>query len=191
MRRTLVTLLLFAACALAAPAPAAVAPRAYEVYAAYLRGAVGEKRAREAEIVVCEDTGPYRRPTGEKAPELEATCEGMPADLVDAFRDETDGQDRLVENQFDGLAVSLMPAAEHDGYFEAGVGKGWEGFYARHPESDGFYSFSRVAFDRTGTWAAMYASRSCGGLCGGGSYVVMHERDGKWTVACEDELWVS
>jgi hypothetical protein len=39
--------------------------------------------------------------------------------------------------------------------------------------------------------ALFYESHSCDELCGGGEYVVMERRDGRWVIEKEIEMWMS
>lgn len=41
-------------------------------------------------------------------------------------------------------------------------------------------SFTRVAYDSSGTHAVVYASMGCGGLCGNGSFYAFELRNGAW-----------
>lgn len=70
-------------------------------------------------------------------------------------------------------------------------GAGWQDYYKRFPGSQGIATFSRVGFSRDGTQALFYFSNICGGLCGGGEYVVMEKSNGRWMIAREIEMWIS
>jgi len=59
---------------------------------------------------------------------------------------------------------------------------GWTGFYKRHPQSSGIWSFSRVASYVAKNEALVYLAHSCGELCGTGHLYLLTKEDGKWVV---------
>ena len=63
---------------------------------------------------------------------------------------------------------------------EEGVGRGWETFYKRYPQSGGYHIFSAVGFNKNKTQAIVYSGSACGGLCGRWSLHVLEKVDGKW-----------
>jgi hypothetical protein len=78
---------------------------------------------------------------------------------------------------------SLVPMREFQDFFKNGVGKGWEGFYARFPDSGGIIRLSAVGFNSNKSKALVYIGHACGGLCGGGGYSFLEKKDGKWAGA--------
>jgi hypothetical protein len=72
-----------------------------------------------------------------------------------------------------------------------GIG-GWEKFYEKYPESRGYATFSRIGFNPEKTQALVYRGHSCGGLCGGGSYILLVKINGAWTIKGNvGPIWVS
>ena len=67
----------------------------------------------------------------------------------------------------------------------------WDRFYRKYPNSPGLMFFSKVGFNDRHDQAFLYMGRSCGGLCGGGEYVLLNKVNGEWVVSNEQELWVS
>lgn len=67
----------------------------------------------------------------------------------------------------------------------------WERFYKKYPHSPGLVFFSKVGFNDRHEQAFVYVGRSCGGLCGGGEYVLLNKVNGEWVVRNEQSLWVS
>lgn len=67
----------------------------------------------------------------------------------------------------------------------------WDQFYRKYPNSPGLMFFSKVGFNDRHDQAFLYMGRYCGGLCGGGKYVLLNKVNGEWVVSKEQELWVS
>ena len=85
----------------------------------------------------------------------------------------------------------LVSEKEIEDIFKEGGGW-WEEFYRRYPESRGFATFSRVGFNADKTQALVYQAHSCGGLCGGGGYVLLVKVNGVWTnKGTVGPVWVS
>lgn len=54
----------------------------------------------------------------------------------------------------------------------------------------GTITFSKVIFNHNATHAVFYTEHLCG-LCGGGEFVAMEKRDGRWVVVDEEGTWIS
>jgi hypothetical protein len=74
---------------------------------------------------------------------------------------------------------TLISEKELDNFFNQDGG-GWEEFYRKYPESRGYSTFSRVGFNADKTQALVYQAHGCGGLCGGGAYVLLVKKNGVW-----------
>jgi hypothetical protein len=64
-------------------------------------------------------------------------------------------------------------------------------FEARFPNNLVFFVVSRVGLNLNKTEALLYVERFCGGLCGGGEYVLMRKVNGVWLVVDRHCTWVS
>jgi hypothetical protein len=64
-------------------------------------------------------------------------------------------------------------------------------FEARFPNNLGYFVVSHVGLNLNKTEALLYVDHFCGGLCGGGSYVLMRKVNGEWHVVDHHETWVS
>jgi hypothetical protein len=64
-------------------------------------------------------------------------------------------------------------------------------FEARFPNNFGFFVVSHVGLNLNKTEALLYIDHFCGGLCGGGDYVLMHKVNGVWHVVERHMTWVS
>jgi len=64
-------------------------------------------------------------------------------------------------------------------------------FEARFPNNFGFFVVSHVGLNMNKTEALLYVDHFCGGLCGGGKYVLMRKVNGAWHVVDHHGTWVS
>jgi len=64
-------------------------------------------------------------------------------------------------------------------------------FEARFANTLGYFVVSHVGLNLNKTEALLYVDHFCGGLCGGGSYVLMRKVKGAWHVVDRRETWVS
>jgi hypothetical protein len=84
----------------------------------------------------------------------------------------------------------VQDSAQLESIFKKGGGD-WLAYYKQFPGSPGLLTFSRVGFSTDGAQALLYVSSNCGGLCGGGYYVVMERHNGRWVIEKEINVWVS
>lgn len=85
------------------------------------------------------------------------------------------------------LNVVLIPQPE----FPDNLGMFWDTFYKTYPNSSGLIYFSHVGFNSSNDQAFVYVGRSCGGLCGSGSYILLKKRNGRWLILSDSVLWIS
>jgi hypothetical protein len=64
-------------------------------------------------------------------------------------------------------------------------------FEARFPDNFGYFVVSHVGLNLSKTEALLYVDHFCGGLCGGGEYVLMRKANGVWDVVDSHVTWVS
>ena len=64
-------------------------------------------------------------------------------------------------------------------------------FEARFPNNFGYFVVSHVGLNLRKTEALLYVDHFCGGLCGGGEYVLMRRTGGVWHVIDRRSTWVS
>jgi len=62
---------------------------------------------------------------------------------------------------------------------------------ARFPNNLGYFVVSRVGLNLNKTEALLYIDHFCGGLCGGGEYVLMRKLNGVWRVVDHHGTWVT
>ena len=75
--------------------------------------------------------------------------------------------------------------------FKEGLGKGWEGYWKGYPKGTGLLGLSRVGFNRAHTTAYVYASETCGSLCGNGYSFLLEKVNGTWQVKEKKDLWIA
>jgi hypothetical protein len=64
-------------------------------------------------------------------------------------------------------------------------------FDAKFQNNLGYFVVSRVGLNLNETEALLYVEHFCGGLCGGGEYVLMRKLNGAWHVVDHRGTWVS
>ena len=67
----------------------------------------------------------------------------------------------------------------------------WRGYYEKFPSSSRLIFFSNVGFNNKHDQAFVFVSHACGGLCGGGGYVLLKKVNGKWEIQNHQGLFVS
>jgi hypothetical protein len=119
-----------------------------------------------------------------KAPALQQTT-------IDAFREAGSKQAFLRRRSLHpSIDCELVTPAQLEPIFCKHCGF-WPAYYKQFPGSQGILTFSRVGFSADGTQALFYLSNRCGDLCGTGMYVLMENRNGRWTIEKEIEMWIS
>lgn len=88
------------------------------------------------------------------------------------------------------LDCVVIDSAQLESIFKKDGGD-WLAYHKQFPGSPGLLTFSRVGFSTDGAQALFYVSSNCGGLCGGGYYVVMGRHNGRWAIEKEINVWVS
>jgi hypothetical protein len=67
----------------------------------------------------------------------------------------------------------------------------WASCYEKFPTPSILITFSNVGFNNQHDQAFVYMTQACGGLCGGGGYVLLKKVNGKWEISKELGLFVS
>jgi hypothetical protein len=71
------------------------------------------------------------------------------------------------------------------------LGKDASDFAARFPNSFGYFVVSDAGMNLNETEALLYIDHFCGGLCGGGDYVLLRKINGTWRVIDSYFAWIS
>jgi hypothetical protein len=75
--------------------------------------------------------------------------------------------------------------------FATDKSRDWSLFHKVFPNSGGLIKFSRIGFNRSNTWAAMYYSCVNGGLDGVGMYVLLQKNGTSWQIKATALDWES
>ena len=67
----------------------------------------------------------------------------------------------------------------------------WPAFYHEFPDSRGYWAFSPVGYDATGSEALVYVVHACGALCASGHWVHLKREARGWSVAKKSLDWIS
>jgi len=67
----------------------------------------------------------------------------------------------------------------------------WARYHEKFPQPSRLITFSNVGFNNQHDQALVYMTQACGGLCGGGGYVLLKKVNGKWEISKELGLFVS
>lgn len=170
--------------------PAEVTVAEYRVLSTYIAGRfVGEEHVRQI-VIFNETLSGAETPSGidglNKVPGLKTVHSQVYRAFLDA---------NLHPSSFHRFFTLPMPyqivtSSEMHSIFGT-PGDVWGRYYEKYPGSSGLFRLSRVGFNSDGTQAAFYISNHCGGLCGGGHFVIMEKVDASWKVMQEVQVWVS
>ena len=116
-----------------------------------------------------------------KAPALQQTT-------VTSFRKANSQQAFLRRSFGSPIEYELVDSNQLESIFKKGD---WPAFYNQYSGASGILTWSRVGFSADGTQALFYVSHRCGGLCGGGRYILMVKQASRWVIGTEIVVWVS
>src|SRR6185503_5401852 len=181
------------------PADVISDPEAYRVYA-MLFPTLWPVRAAHARNLVIQGQstiktggpfeGPNCLPTGLPTGEpLEAEWQSV----TDSFKRENTRRRRLLP-QFPVMVVSYRLVAEADILRTIKPPDFWKGFYAKFPNSGGYYVVSAVGFNEAQTRAMVYIETHSGLLGASGQFYLLEKNDGQWaqsTLRISACLWES
>ena len=171
-------------------------PEDYAVFAGLIKGLGKPEHPEEAwqgtKMLILDTTVTEQPEKQDKG--LESYPNSEPSRTVDAFREYLKkGHDSCaVKAQFgDSQSYTIIVGKEIQELFSKNLGKGWEEFYKKYPDSAGYWAFSRPGFNPAHDTAWLYVIHACGGLCGTGHLYLLLKEDGKWSVKYRLMLWIS
>jgi hypothetical protein len=108
---------------------------------------------------------------------------------LDSYRVNNEQPHRMTEHPFLLRIKSRlirrqdMPNTSH--------GEWWDDFYRQYPGAEGFFTLSKVGFNREMNQALVYRSFACQDTCGYGSYVLLVKEGGVWRIKAQAGQWIS
>lgn len=85
----------------------------------------------------------------------------------------------------------LMSKSAFDDFFLPKDDNGWENFYEKYPDAEGFISFSNVHYSADKKTAILYYSLMRDYLNGRGAVVILSFNGKEWKKKLEGEVWIS
>lgn len=186
----------------APPQPSTAAKRAepfqiedeeYAVYSALinkdLKDSEGQERRKDAGervLIINESTSLWEGFVVDESKnffeELKRSSQELQPETVNDLQVKSNDTSKLERKFSIKIKYLLVKDEEIDALFKDDVMGGWEAFHRKYPKSSGFLTLSRVGFNEDKTQALVYKGWSCGGLCGGGSYILLTKKKGVWVV---------
>jgi hypothetical protein len=188
--RTLISLMALASLFGCRHSPAEVTDAEYRVLSAYIAGKlVGVEDVRQI-VIFNETVGRDEIPGGLAALNNVPGLKTAHSQVYHAFLDANLYLSSFRRSFTFPVPYQIAASSELHSIFEA-PGDIWGRYYEKYPNSTGLVRLSRVGFNSDGNQAAFYVSNNCGGLCGGGYFVIMEKVNSNWKVVQEVQLWVS
>ena len=144
---------------------------AYEVYVTILPSEWPLRVAHAKQLVIRRETRAYEMCL---KPDTEIQARVGPA-IADYIKQ--NAKKWLLQPRFSFAIPYQLFEGSLDAVLKQG---GWDEYYRQYPESGGLIELSAVGFNVDKTVAVVYIGRSCGPLCGGGTFHVLEKVDGKW-----------
>ena len=168
--------------------PSATMHPAARVIAALL-GSV-HRDAADSMLVVRDSTLRFTLPARPTMSRWRASYDSFPERLVRALARESE-RVRSIHKVPLPRRFHPLSTAEQRAIFAGGVDRGWREFERRFPGVRAFYQFSPVVFNADSSEALIYYHYHCGGLCGGGSLVLVRREGATWRVRQILQFWIS
>jgi hypothetical protein len=176
--------------------PCELTQQDYDVFAGLLQELGKPEHPEEAsqgkEMLIVDTTATQQPEKQDKAFESYSNSESSRS--VEAFRDYLNKvhDSCAVKPQFGGSqSYRIIAGKEIHDLFSKTVGKGWEEFYKKYPNSSGYWQFSRPGLNLAHDTAWLYVAHVCDWLCGTGHLYLLSKEDGRWTVKYRLMLWIS
>ncbi|HVF50882.1 MAG TPA: hypothetical protein VNA19_12390 [Pyrinomonadaceae bacterium] len=111
-------------------------------------------------------------------------------ELIDSYINRN-SQRRVLGASFKpSIDYALISRAEVERLF-SNQGGWWPELRQRYPNTYGLLSFSGVGFNADRTRALVFNARTCGGLCGTGTYFILTKHNAVWRVQQKTVVWIS
>jgi hypothetical protein len=175
-----------------------------EVYAALLNDTSLGDQAQQVSTreIVIQDETVTGDPSLIKTPEddqqgaiFEALQRDYPwaeRETFDSFRASNEQSYSMMEHPFlKCIKSTLISRLEVEEYSRSKPGIWWASFYRNYRDATGFYTLSKVGFNREMNQALVYRAFACGDTCGHGSYVLLVKDGGVWRIKTQAGIWIS
>jgi hypothetical protein len=165
-----------------------VSPSEYAVYSALIKSQYGD----HARLFVIGDHTISRSAEADRHLRFVSKRLRLPKLLVSNYLARNVSPQPL-EKRFEfGVPYVLFSGREGEEIFRGQeLDEQWRAFYAKYPGSPGVINLSGVGFSRNGNLALVYMGKSCGPLCGEGTFYLLARRNGAWVVENQVPWWVS
>jgi hypothetical protein len=181
-----------------APTPPAATPlppyaREAEEYAVY--SAIIQTRyidTQQPALIVISDQTDLDYFTGELSEHLNFVRQGLPdlADEIAADFEIQNKQPRPLKPLFT-ISVNYVFISPQEIRTTFKKQDGWDIFYAKYPNAQGFMHLSGVGFNSQMDMALVYVDNMRYALAGEGHYVLLKKVNGQWTVQGQTMVWIS
>jgi hypothetical protein len=163
---------------------------AYAVYSALIQTRYIDTQ-KPALIVITDQTGlDYFE--GELGEHLEAIRQGLP-DLTDEVCADFEAQNKQPQPLKSLFSINVKYVFISPQEIQTTFKKqdGWDIFYAKYPNAQGFMHLSGVGFNPQMDMALVYVDNMYYALAGEGYYVLLNKVNGQWTVQDQTMVWQS
>lgn len=159
---------------------------AYSVYSAVFR-ALSDAHKDSKRLIIIAESSVFPSSTVPGSDKVRVCMTPAPGDeaernpVIEAYQTANKGVG-LLEARLDiALPYEIVPRSLVSSIIRGrDLDDGWKTFYAKYPDSGGYFEVSRIGFNADRTLALVYAGNYCGSLCGRGSYYFYGKVNGKW-----------
>lgn len=165
-----------------------VSPGEYAVYFALIKSRYGD----HARLFVISDHTVSKSAEADRYLRFISKSLRLPKLLVNNYLARNVSPQPL-EKRFEfGMPYVLFSRRESEEVFSGqNLDEQWRAFYAKYPGSPGVINLSRIGFSRDSNLALVYMGKTCGSLCGEGTFYLLARRNGSWVVENQAPWWAS
>jgi len=162
----------------------------YAVYSAIIQTRYID--TQKPALIVISDQTDLDYFSGELGEHLKSIRQGLP-DLTDEVCADFEAQNRQPQSLKPLFAISVKYVFISKQEIQTTFKRqdGWDIFYAKYPNSQGFMYLSGVGFNPQMDMALVYVGNMHYALAGEGHYVLLKKVNGQWTVQGQTMVWIS
>jgi hypothetical protein len=159
-------------------------PEAYVLYKRLFHNLTGPN-GKPINLIIAAETTDHPDADIEKCVKPEKGDEAVFAAMIKSYK-QANKTPVLLQEKLDLLTkYQLVSHSTIDALFSRNIGRntgdGWENFYKKYPNSQGYWEVSAVGFSPNRSFAILYFALHGGWRADIGSYIVTTKVDGKWT----------